>query len=89
MKNLYLEVTFRRGKPLAAYLYLPRPPRARSARTADAGHGLRVDYDEQGVPLGVEVTATSTVSVADVNAVLATLGVPALGAEEWAPLRAA
>jgi hypothetical protein len=24
MKHLYLEVTFRRGKPLAAYLYMPR-----------------------------------------------------------------
>ena len=26
MKSSYLEVTFRRGRPLAAYLYLPRQP---------------------------------------------------------------
>jgi hypothetical protein len=25
MKQRYLEVTFRKGKPFAAYLYLPRP----------------------------------------------------------------
>ena len=26
MKQRYLQVTYRRGRPLAAYLYLPHPP---------------------------------------------------------------
>ena len=33
LKETYLEVTFRNGKPMAAYLYLPRPTGAKAART--------------------------------------------------------
>jgi hypothetical protein len=88
MKHRYLEVTFRKGKPLAAYLYLPRPAGAKAARTSDAGHGLRVDFDAQGTPIGVEITAPGLVTVADLNAVLAPLGVARVEPEEWAPLAA-
>ena len=89
MKHSYLEVTFRRGKPLAAYLYLPRGSRARAVRTTDEGHGLRVDFDDAGTPMGIEITAPSAVSIADVNDVLTGLGLAPLPSEEWAPLRAA
>jgi hypothetical protein len=88
MKHRYLEVTFRKGKPLAAYLYLPRPAGAKAARTCDAGHGLRIDFDAQGGPIGVEITAPGLVSVAQLNAVLTPLGVARLEPEEWAPLAA-
>lgn len=88
MKHRYLEVTFRKGKPLAAYLYLPRPAGARAARTADAGHGLRIDFDAQGTPIGVEITSPGLVTVADLNAVLAPLGVARVEPEELAPLAA-
>jgi uncharacterized protein YuzE len=89
MKHEYLEVTYRRGKPLAAYLYLPRSAGAKVARTADAGPGLRVDFDAAGTPMGIEITAPSAVSARDVNALLARLGQPDLPAEDLAPLRAA
>jgi uncharacterized protein YuzE len=89
MKHRYLEVTFRRGRPLAAYLYLPRAAHAKSARTEDAGSGLRVDYDAHGVPIGIEITAPTAVTVAHVNALLAKLGVSGVEPEDWAPLRAA
>lgn len=88
MKHRYLEVTFRKGKPLAAYLYLPRAPGAKATRTADAGHGLRIDFDSRDVPLGVEISAPRLVTAAELNAVLATLGVDRLEPEEWAPLAA-
>ena len=88
MKHRYLEVTFRKGKPLAAYLYLPRPAGTRAARTAAAGHGLRIDFDAQGAPIGVEITAPGLVTIAQLNAVLAPLGVARLEPEEWAPLAA-
>ncbi len=88
MKQRYLEVTFRKGKPLAAYLYLPRAAGARAARTLDGGHGIRIDLDDQGAPIGLEITAPSTVTVTELNSVLATFGVGALDAEEWAPLAA-
>jgi len=89
MRQRYLEVTFRRGRPLAAYLYLPRQPAAKAVRTTDEGRGLRVDFDAGGVPIGVEITAPQAVTITEVNAVLAGLGLPPLPIEELAPLRAA
>jgi hypothetical protein len=89
MKHRYLEVTYRRGKPLAAYLYLPRKAGAKAVRTVDAGHGLRVDHDEEGQPIGVEITAPAAVELHQINLVLAGLGQSALPAEEWAPANAA
>jgi hypothetical protein len=88
MKQRYLEVTFRKGKPLVAYLYLPRPVRTRAARTQDGGHGLRIDLDARGVPIGVEITAPSVVTIGLLNGVLSKLGVAPLDAAEWAPLAA-
>ena len=88
MKHRYLEVTFRKGKPLAAYLYLPRPAGAKSARTSDAGHGLRVDFDAHGTPIGVEIAAPGLVTAVQLNAVLASMGVAGVEPEEWAPLAA-
>jgi hypothetical protein len=89
MKHRYLEVTYRRGKPLAAYLYLPRRPGSKVARTEDRGSGLRADFDADGAPMGVEITAPGAVGVGDVNRVLTELGVDPIAAEEWAPLKAA
>ncbi len=89
MKHRYLEVTYHRGRPLAAYLYLPRASSAKAVRTEDAGHGLHVDYDEHGSAMGIEITAPTAVELADVNAVLRELGQPPLTAEEWGPAPAA
>ena len=88
MKHRYLEVTFRKGKPLAAYLYLPRATGAKAARTTDAGKGLRVDFDAHGTPIGVEITAPALVTVAQLNELLVPLGVARLEADEWSPLAA-
>jgi uncharacterized protein YuzE len=88
VRQRYLEVTFRNGKPLAAHLYLPREGRATVASTRDAGNGLKVDFDAAGTPIGVEITAPSIVSVASLNAVLAGVGVAAIDADELARLAA-
>jgi hypothetical protein len=88
MKHRYLEVTFRKGKPLAAYLYLPRPAGAKVARTSNAANGLRLDFDAEGTPIGVEITAPAIVTIAQLNAVLASLGISPLEPEELAPLAA-
>jgi uncharacterized protein YuzE len=88
MKQRYLEITFRKGKPFAAYLYLPRAAGAKAARTLDGGHGIRIDLDERGVLIGLEITAPSAVTVSELNSVLTRYGVAALNDEEWAPLAA-
>jgi uncharacterized protein YuzE len=88
MKQRYLQVTFRKGKPLAAYLYLPRPAGARAERTIDEGLGVRVDLDARGTVIGVEISAPSAVSVAELNQILVKHGITELDAEEYAPLAA-
>lgn len=88
MKQRYLEVTFRKGKPLAAYLYLPRPPGARAVRTSDAGRGVKIDYDTREIPIGVEITAPAAITVDELLALLATLGIDQLDRDELAPLAA-
>lgn len=85
----YLEVTYRHGKPFAAYLYLPRRSRDRSARVREVSPGLLVDFRRDGRPIGIEITAPGEVSLAKVNRVLRELGLPAAKRADLAPLLAA
>jgi hypothetical protein len=45
-----LEVTFRLGRPLAAYLHLPRRPVDKSHRTEKAAPGLVIDFNQKRQP---------------------------------------
>ena len=89
MKDLYLEVTFRHGKAIAAYLYLPRETGERSYRTATDEAGMVIDFGQRGNPIGIEITAPTKVTIADLNHVLGKLGLPPMPDSELAPLRAA
>ncbi len=89
MNTSYLEVTYRQGKPVAAYYYLPRLPNQRSVRTRRVEPGLVVDYAKGGRPIGVEITAPSALSVAAFNRVLRDLGAEPVRREDMAPLIAA
>ena len=89
MKAPYLEVTFRHGQPLAAYLYLPRKPGEKSHKTSKANPGLIIDFNERGKPIGIEITAPSTVTAEDINRVMESLGLSRISSEELSPLRAA
>jgi len=89
MKELYLEITYRHGRPIAAYLYLPRSTRDRSRRSAKAEGGLIIDFTRRGKPIGIEITSPSKVTVSGVNRVLRELGFPLIRRIDLAPLRAA
>ena len=89
MRGRYLEVTFRKGRPIAAYLYLPRRGVDRAARVSKASPSLLIDYNAEGKAIGIEITAPGRVSLVTLNRVLARLGQPRLGPEEIAPLMAA
>ncbi len=88
MKEHYLEVTFRKGKPLAAYLYLPHQEGAKSLRTESVGPGLLVDYGENNQPIGIEITTPGKVTVEQINDVLKKMRLPLIGAEELTPIEA-
>jgi Protein of unknown function (DUF2283) len=89
MKSSYLEVTFRHGRPLAAYVYLPRRPTDKSHRTAKAEPGLVIDFNLRGKPIGIEITAPAKLSAAAPNRVLRRFGLPPVTRADLAPLRAA
>lgn len=89
MHEPYLEVTFRYGRPMAAYYYLPRRPGDKSYRTALAEPGLVVDFDRRGKPIGIEITAPTKLSLSALNRVLRELGFPAVKRADLAPLRVA
>lgn len=89
MKERYLEVTFRNGKPFAAYLYLPRHSRERSVRSEEAGHGMVIDYGPSNHPMGIELTAPAQVTLDRLNNVLKRLKMPPMQEQELTPLAAA
>ena len=89
MNEPYLEVTYRHGRPLAAYLYLPRQPKDRSHRTVAVAPGIVVDFHRNGRPIGIEITAPGKISLAGLNKVLRDLGLPPAKRADLAPLLAA
>jgi len=89
MKESYLEVTFRHGRPLAAYLYLPRQSGDKSHRTSRVEPGLVIDFNDSGSPIGIEMTAPTQVTVGALNAVLHGLGQRGVTQADLAPLLAA
>ena len=89
MRDRYLEITYRKGKPLAAYLYFPRGSDTRSAKTERVGDGLLLDYEADGRPIGLEITAPAQITPDGINAVLRRLEMPPMDPEELAPLEAA
>lgn len=89
MNESYLEVTFRHGRPLAAYYYLPRRPGQKSHRTEEVEEGILVDFNRGGKAIGIEITAPQRLTLGKMNRVLRLLGQPLLGWRDLRPLRAA
>lgn len=89
MKAPYLEVTFRHGRPLAGYLYLPAGRERRSVRSERIEPAMVIDFDAQDQPLGIEITAPERLTLLDLNRVLARLGLTLVTSADLAPLKAA
>ena len=89
MNESYLEVTYRKGRALAAYFYLPRSGKRKSVRTRRVDPGLIIDFASNGQPLGIEITAPSELTAATLNRVLRELGFAPVSAKDLSPLRAA
>ena len=89
MKQTYLEVTYRKGLPLAAYYYLPRRDGDVAARSEAHEGGYVVDYAADGRVIGIELTTPADLVVAELNRLLASLGQRPVDRQELAPLVAA
>ena len=89
MKERYLEVTFRNGRPIAAYYYLPRSADQKSVRTRRVEPGLIIDFASNDQAIGIEITAPDLLSLAGLNAVLQDLGEAPASEADLAPVVAA
>jgi uncharacterized protein YuzE len=89
MEDRYLEVTFRKGKPFAAYFYLPKKPGEKIVRTEKADAGILIDYGKSGRPIGIEITAPDKISLRVINEILVKLNLNPVEQEDFAPLLAA
>ncbi len=89
MKHTYLQVTYRNGRPLAAYYYLPRRDGEKVARTSREEEGLLVDYTADGKAMGIEITSPASIDLAELNRLLVRLGCQPATPEDLAPLHVA
>jgi len=89
MNEAYLEVTFRHGRAIAGYYYLPRRPTDKSYRTERIEPGLVIDFTRDGKPIGIEILAPHKVTLPVLNRVLRELGFPPVKRGDLVPLKAA
>lgn len=89
MTERSLQITYRKGRAFAAYLYLSHATGEKSARTEASPDGLLVvDYAGDGRPIGVEITAPDAVTLGRLNSLLVDLGQSPLAEQEFRPLTA-
>jgi uncharacterized protein YuzE len=81
----YLEISFRHGKPFAAYIHCGAATSA--ATTQDLGHGLLLDTAVDGHVIGVEITDPRHVNAEEVCRILGEHGV-VVPVDDLAPLAA-
>ncbi len=90
MTERSLQVSYRKGRPFAAYLHLSHATGEKSAKTVPSPDGLLVvDYAPNGQPIRVEITAPAAVSLERLNRLLADLGESPLSEQDYLPVRAA
>lgn len=89
MSDRSLVITFRLGKPWAAYYRLLHQGSRHAHESELVEPGLVVDYGRSGAPIGIEITAPAEVSLEQFNDLLARLGQEPVAAKEFAPLHAA
>jgi uncharacterized protein YuzE len=90
MTERSLQVTYRKGRPFAAYLHFSHATGEKSARTVASADGLLiVDYGSSGRAVGVEITAPRAVPLERLNSLLEELGEAALAEQDYAPVQAA
>ena len=90
MTERSLQITYRKGRPFAAYHYLSRATSEKSMRSEATADGLLVvDFAADGNPIGIEITAPGSVTLERLNDTLRRIGQPPLADAEFRPLAAA
>lgn len=82
----YLEVTYRGGRPIAAYLQLPHSPDSKVDHSLPILPGIVVDFSADRTPLGVEFLNPAETDRGTILAKLAEIGANGVKADDLAPL---
>ena len=88
-RTVSLQITYQKGRPLAAYLYLASNGNGKVARSEEAGADLVVDYSADGFPVGIEILSPGATSLEDVWGLCDRLGIERPSADDLSPLSAA
>ena len=89
MKTVSLQITYRKGKPFVAYIYLSRRNGQKSVRTEAISEDLLIDYAQDETPLGIEIVSPRMVSIDEIQAVFDRLRISRPPRIELEPLKAA
>ena len=89
MKTVSLQITYRKGKPFAAYIYLSHRCGQKSVRTEAITEDLLIDYAQDGTPLGIEIVSPGIVGIDEIQGVFDRLGLGRPEPVELEPLNAA
>lgn len=88
MKPIFVQVTYRKGRPYAAYIHLERGPGQKSVRSEELAPEIVVDFDADARPIGVEIVSPDATSIDEILAVFDQLGLTRPAPAELAPLAA-
>ncbi len=89
MSSISLQVTYRKGRPFAAYICLDHLPGQEIVRSEEVAPEIVVDFDGDAQPIGVEIVSPDATSIDDILSVFDTLGLSRPDLSELAPLVAA
>ena len=84
--TMSLQIMYKAGRPLAAYLYLGSNGKREAARSEERGAGFVVDYSASGALLGIEILSPESVTVEQVWKLCDDLGIDRPSAAELSPL---
>jgi len=86
MKNKYLEITYRKGKMIAAYLYLPRKVGEKCQKTEKFSEGILIDYGKAKNPIGIEILDPQKINFEKIKDVITKLKDFSIHETDFAPL---
>ena len=86
LKHPYLEITYRRGKPFAGYLYLSDTQPQEPCRTEEVRPGVLVDIAPDGEALGIEFLSPGSVTPEDLRAIAERLHGIQVPTEDLSPI---
>jgi uncharacterized protein YuzE len=85
-KQRYLKISYRDGRAMAGYLYLPRREGDRVEYSKEVGDDFVIDFTADDRAIGIEILSPAHVSASAINALLKEVGQEPMTAQELSPL---